>query len=69
MRYGVDTHARWRRAARGAGWYAKGGELPFRPSADPDAIPAILSPGRSTRIRPGESLVEAMERLLYGEDL
>lgn len=34
-----------------------------------DKIPAILSPGRSTTIRPGETDLEAMDRLMRGEDL
>lgn len=36
---------------------------------DGDQIPAILSPGRSTVLRPGETWVEAMRRLEEGEDL
>lgn len=48
--------------------YAKGGAVPaYR--HDPDLIPVLLSPGRSTRVRPGETLLEATERLTEGRDL
>lgn len=40
------------------------------PSAplDDDRVPALLSPGRSTWRRPGESWAEATDRLVTGED-
>lgn len=34
-----------------------------------DDVPAILSPGRSTQLRPGETPVQAMDRLTEGTDL
>lgn len=48
---------------------ASGGAVPARRQLDGDSIPAILSPGRSTTVRPGESILEATERLMHGEDL
>lgn len=39
------------------------------PEPDDDTIPAVLSPGRSTTPRPGETHLEAMDRLMEGEDL
>lgn len=44
--------------------YATGGVLPARPS-EGDGIPAVLSRGCSTTLRPGESAEDATERLLY----
>lgn len=57
------------RSAVGRPRFATGGTLPRRLADDDDSIPAILSPGRSTTLRPGESLLEATERLYRGEDL
>jgi hypothetical protein len=48
--------------------FATGGVILSR-RPDDDSIPAFLSPGRSTHIRPGETHPEAMERLIEGEDL
>jgi len=48
--------------------FATGGTMPA-PRRDPDLIPVMLSPGRSTALRPGETHVEAMERLMEGRDL
>lgn len=45
-----------------------GGTMPpYRP--DDDRVLAVLSPGRSASLRPGETHVEAMARLLEGVDL
>jgi hypothetical protein len=45
-----------------------GGTMPpHRP--DSDTVPALLSEGRYTTLRPGETPSEAMGRLLAGEDL
>lgn len=56
-----------RRALR-RGRYASGGVV-YAASPDDDRIPALLSPGRSTQLRPSETHVEAMARLMEGEDL
>lgn len=57
-----------RAAAKGVQRRLTGGKVPAR-RPDDDSIPAILSPGRSTTIRPGETDLEAMDRLMRGEDL
>lgn len=49
--------------------FATGGTMPRRNSGSSDTAPAILSPGRSTTVRSGETHLEAMERLVEGEDL
>lgn len=49
------------------GRYSGGSIRPYEPK--PDQQPAILSPGRSTQLRPGETHAEAMARLMQGEDL
>ena len=46
----------------------RGGTLPAY-TRDPDVVPAVLSPGRFTRRRPGESWAEATNRLTDGRDL
>lgn len=48
--------------------FATGGTVPAA-KQDDDCIPAFLSPGRSTTIRPGETILEATERLTRGDDL
>ncbi|MFG2001625.1 hypothetical protein ACGFNU_20985 [Spirillospora sp. NPDC048911] len=54
---------------RGRCRVASGGALPKSDKSGDDSIPVILSPGRSTTLRPGETHLEAMERLMRGEDL
>ncbi|MFC9973569.1 hypothetical protein ACFVH6_22010 [Spirillospora sp. NPDC127200] len=56
----------WRRWCRPR--YATGGALPAR-NGGADTIPIVVSPGRSTTRCPGETHIEAMERLTEGEDL
>lgn len=48
--------------------HSAGGAIPAH-RRDPDHIPVVLSPGRSTALRPGETHREAMERLTEGRDL
>jgi hypothetical protein len=53
----------------GWGRATNGGTIPPPRPLSADELPAILSPGRSTTIRPGETILEATERLMEGEDL
>lgn len=54
----------WKHAAR----YASGGVVKA-PGPHDDRIPAVLSSGCRTYLRSGETHVEAMARLVEGEDL
>ena len=47
-------------------WWAKRGD---RRSQQDDLIPVLLSPGRHTTKRPGETWAEATNRLTEGRDL
>jgi hypothetical protein len=49
--------------------YASGGAVNHPDGPDDDRIPAVLSSCLHTQIRPGETHVAAMERLMRGEDL
>lgn len=75
MRLRLLRRVPWTREARLRRWIAWknrwdcGGYLPPPRRPDDDTIPVLLSPGRSTTLRPGESHLEAMERLQDGNDL
>ena len=49
---------------------ASGGHIPGaqRGSARADLVPALLSPGRHTARRPGETWAEATNRITEGEE-